>query len=70
MNNFLDRTEGTKILSEMDDSKKKLLSFLNSVERHQNKCKKLINHLKHVKSSLNMQLRDVTVVDDVKKKFF
>lgn len=49
----------------MDDSKKKLMQFLNSVERHQNKCQKLIDYLKLVKSSLNMQLRDVTVVDDV-----
>lgn len=54
----------------MDDSKFKLKSFLSSVERHQKKCQKLTDFLKIAKSSLNLQLRDVTVVDDVSKRFF
>lgn len=62
---ILDKVEGTKILTELDESKNKLVHFLNSVERHQNKCQSLVELLKSSKSALNLQLRDVTIVDDV-----
>ncbi|KAI1730801.1 RNA polymerase II-binding domain-containing protein [Ditylenchus destructor] len=64
-----DRAGGTKILNEMEDSRNKLNQFLNSVEKHHAKCQKVREMLQAAKSSLNQQLRDVTIVDDAYEKF-
>lgn len=61
----LDRHEGEKVLTEIDASKTKLSSFLTTLERHENRCKGMTELVKQAKSYFNLQLRDVTIVDDV-----
>lgn len=49
----------------MDSAKKKLDTFLTSVERHRNKGVKLISVLNQLKGTFNHQLKDVILVNDV-----
>jgi hypothetical protein len=63
--NILDREEGIKALAEMDTSKAKLVTFLESVQNHQQKGQKLLQMIKQAQGAFNLQLRDVIVVNDV-----
>lgn len=65
----LERNEGAKALADMEASRQKLVTFLDSVKKHQQKGQKLFNMMKHAQNSFNLQLRDVTVVNDVRFGF-
>ncbi|KAL3125883.1 hypothetical protein niasHT_009412 [Heterodera trifolii] len=64
-----DREEGVKALADMDTSRQKMASFLESVERHRQKGMKLMELMQYAKQTFNLQLRDVTVVNDAYEKF-
>jgi hypothetical protein len=63
-----DRSEGVKALTDMDASRQKLVSFLESVENHRKKTDKLMEMMRQAQIAFNLQLRDVTVVNDVNFK--
>ena len=64
-----DRSEGVKALTDMDASRQKLVSFLESVENHRKKTAKLMEMMRQAQIAFNLQLRDVTVVNDAYKNF-
>lgn len=62
---FPDRNEGIKALADMDSSRQKLISFLDTVEKHKQKGLLLHELMKKTENTFNLQLRDVTVINDV-----
>ncbi|KAH7723815.1 CRE-CIDS-2 protein [Aphelenchoides avenae] len=64
-----DRSEGEKVIAEIDSSKTKLDSFLSTIDRHESRCRHLTEFVKQAKAFFNLQLRDVTIVDDAYEKF-
>jgi hypothetical protein len=49
----------------MDASRQKMLTFQESIQKHQRNGQKLLEMIKQAQSAFNLQLRDVTVVNDV-----
>ena len=49
----------------MEGARHKLVVFMNSVEKHQNRSLKLISTLTQLKNAFNLQLKDVILVNDV-----
>ena len=49
----------------MDSSRQKLISFLDTVEKHKQKGFQLHEVMKRAENTFNLQLRDVTVINDV-----
>ncbi|KAF7634095.1 CID domain-containing protein [Meloidogyne graminicola] len=64
-----DRNEGIKALADMDSSRQKLISFLDTVEKHKQKGLQLHEMMKRTENTFNLQLRDVTVINDAYERF-
>ncbi|KHN76650.1 Regulation of nuclear pre-mRNA domain-containing protein 2 [Toxocara canis] len=64
-----DRRDGEKVLSEIDQSYKKLSDFLEALTKHKGKGEHLAEILDEAKKFYTLQLRDVTVVEDAYRKF-
>nr|CAD2152713.1 unnamed protein product [Meloidogyne enterolobii] len=64
-----DRNEGIKALADMDSSRQKLISFLDTVEKHKQKGLLLHELMKKTENTFNLQLRDVTVINDAYERF-
>ncbi|CAK5090232.1 unnamed protein product [Meloidogyne enterolobii] len=63
------RNEGIKALADMDSSRQKLISFLDTVEKHKQKGLLLHELMKKTENTFNLQLRDVTVINDAYERF-
>ncbi|KAL7074054.1 hypothetical protein ACQ4LE_006770 [Meloidogyne hapla] len=64
-----DRNEGITALADMDSSRQKLISFLDTVEKHKQKGLLLHEMMKRTENTFNLQLRDVTVINDAYERF-
>lgn len=70
LQSFADRREGEKVLAEIDQSYKKLSGFLEALTKHKGRGDRLAELLEEAKKFYTLQLRDVTVVEDVSSHLF
>lgn len=62
---FIDRSDGEKFLGEIEQSYIKLTGFFELIAKHKKKGQQLVDEVECTKRCFNIQLRDVTVVEDV-----
>lgn len=68
--NLADRRDGEKFMGEIEQSYTKLTDFFGALAKHRKRGQHLLGEIEKAKRSFALQLRDVTVVEDVGIYFF
>lgn len=67
---FTDRRDGEKFMGEIEQSYTKLTDFFGALAKHRKRGQHLLGEIERAKRCFTLQLRDVTVVEDVRSLFF